>query len=141
LLVVNPARPLFPTNVLTSMLRRFHAPASLVDRADRVYSVYRHRYDALAPARRLTPADARTIGMVTYDDPETSMWRPYGSRRVVHVRIDDSPEYLRTQGVRYIWVNLQAVAMLSRVPFEKWVGQMNGRERLDLGLDLRAGQP
>jgi hypothetical protein len=140
LLVANPARPLFPTGAVLGLMQRFHAPASLLQRAERVYSVYRHRHNAFAPALALTPADARVLGMFTYDDPETSMWLPFGSRRIVHVCLQDDMQVLRNKQVRYIWVNLQAFKMLSEKPFEKWLEEINGREHLDLGLDLRAAQ-
>ena len=73
LLVVSPARPLFPVQWLLDV-------PSLPARARAVYSVYHHRADAFAPVRSVLPADLRVLGLVTYDDPETlllaSVWHP-----------------------------------------------------------------
>ena len=45
-----------------------------------------------APLVAALPVDAKVIGMVTFDDPETSLWWPLGSRRIEHVTHDDTPE-------------------------------------------------
>lgn len=50
-----------------------------------VYSVYRERAHAFEPALALTPPEVKRLGMVTFDDPEATLWRPYGSRRILHV--------------------------------------------------------
>lgn len=138
LLILNPARPLFPTTKVLTLLRRFRLPPSLLQRADRVYSVYRHRHDAFSALLAQTPPGTRVLGMVTYDDPETAMWLPYGSRRIVHVCLQDDARFLLNEGVRHIWVSRTAFQMLSDKSFDRWLEQIHGRELLDVGLDLRA---
>ena len=67
LLVISPARPLFPVEPL---LEKFpDAPARMRE----VYSVYALRNDGFAPARAALPPGLKVLGMVTYDDPETSL--------------------------------------------------------------------
>jgi hypothetical protein len=139
-LILNPARPLFPTTQVLGLLRRAHVSEALLDRANRVYFVYRHRHDAFDPALAVTPPATRLLGMVTFDDPETAMWLPFGSREVLHVLPEDDAQYLRSEGLRYIWVGQQAFQMFSKQPFGKWLEQIHGRELLDIGLELRAAE-
>jgi hypothetical protein len=68
------------------------------------------------------------------------MWLPFGSREVLHVLPEDDAQYLRREGLRYIWVGQQAFQMFSKQPFGNWLEQIHGRELLDMGLELRAGQ-
>jgi hypothetical protein len=85
-LVLSPARPLFPwTKVLPTAIESQPAVSAL-NRMQRVYSVYCQRADAFASLRRFIPSSTRTIWMISFgDEPETSLWRPYGSHAVRHL--------------------------------------------------------
>ena len=48
-----------------------------------VYRTYQARADVLAPVRDLIPSSVREIGFIgTGDDPEPSLWQPFGQRTV-----------------------------------------------------------
>ena len=140
LLLLNPARPLFPVETVLKTLGAMHTSPRLLERAEKVYSVYGQRARAFAPALALLPADTRVIGIVSFDDPEAALWQPFGSRRVVHVCPGDATAALRAKGVEYVWVNMQKFAMLFQLSFEQWLEQVNGRATESISLTLRAGE-
>jgi hypothetical protein len=104
-LVLTPARPLWPAETILSYIQQVAPGQKLVTRAQNVYSVYRSRSDPLAAVRSLLPADLEVIGfMGRGDDPDISFWRPFGSRRVEHVLVKDPPSEIRRRGIEYVVV-------------------------------------
>jgi hypothetical protein len=105
-LVLHPARPLWPAQSPLGSLRESHPNSRLLVRAHTVYSVYAARHDPLVELRRLLPPQAGVVGAVlSSDDPETSLWRPFGSRRIVQVLATDTPESVRLRGLEYVVVS------------------------------------
>jgi len=140
LIVVCPSRPLWPA---VGILRAFGANDSanpLVRRAWTVYSVYGQRADAFAPALAVLPPGADPLGVVTSDDPETSLWRPFGSRRIVHVCLGDTPGQLRQKHIKYVLVNSIVLAQNFQVSLDKWLAENNAELVQRLSLELRAGK-
>lgn len=138
LLIISPARPLFPVGMF---LEKIHATAAQHPAAARiktVYSVYAARNDAFAPAKEVLPPDLKILGLVTYDDPETSLWRPFGSRQIIHVCPDDSPAYLKSRGIEYILVKTEGFEGRFGCPPENWVARMNAQVVQKIPLRLRA---
>ncbi len=104
-IAVNPARPLWPARAVLARLRQWKPDSNLVARTQTVYKIYAERHDALAPIRDLVPAQIERIGFVaSLDDPETSLWRPFGSRRIIHVLPSDTVADLRRKGIQYVIV-------------------------------------
>jgi hypothetical protein len=139
-LMLNPARPLFPAQATLRWLRHHGAPAAIVSRAQRVYAAYGERADALAPLLEFLPPGEKVIGLVTFDDPETSLWKPFGSRRIVHVCRDDTAVQLRARGMRYIWVNVHQIERFEPLTFEEWLTRVQGTVARSVPLTLRAGE-
>ena len=132
LLLVSPARPLFPVQTI---LKRFpDAPM----RVRNVYSVYAGRNDAFAPARDILPPGLRVLGLTTYDDPETSLWRPFGSRRIEHVCPNDTAEQLKARGVEYILVRGEVFGLWFNVSLDDWLKKLNAQVVQPVPLTLRA---
>ena len=108
LLLISPARPLLPMLTVLEKLQTIGVQHNDLDRPIAVYSIYRDRNDALAPLRKALEAlpDGRTtsLGLVAFDTPETSLWRPFGSHRIIHVYPLDSAEQLKNAGIKYILV-------------------------------------
>jgi len=140
-LLLNPARPLLPVQTIVQMAKNRGLSPGLVARAERVYSVYRDRANSFEPAIKLLPPGTKLVGMVTFDDPETAMWRPFGSRKVVHLCTTDGPEDAKARGVEYAWVSARAFAMFWREPFDAWLARMHGQVVNEIKLGLRAGEP
>ena len=125
-LIITPPRPLWPVEaVLGGALQ--HGNSSRIARlAADTYAVNRSRSDAFAPLRAALPDGETIVGMVTGDDPETSMWRPFGSRRIVHVLPADTGAELRRQGVNYILVNPSIFQQYFGRTMEQWLAEIHG---------------
>jgi hypothetical protein len=139
LLAVNPGRPLLPVQQITRSLRQTGFFAELCARAERVYSVYGERGNAFAPARKLLPADVQVFGLVTYDDPEASLWQPYRSCRVLHVTHDDDRQKLSSLGIQFILTCPSRHEAILQMPFELWLAGLNADVVGETTLTLRAG--
>lgn len=140
LLVLSPARPLWPVRPVLRALGADLSSHSLLRRAWTVYQVYGQRADAFDPALRLLPPGTAVFGIVTFDDPETALWRPFGSRRLIHVCPGDTRASIAAQGVHYIWVSSEKFNFLFHQPMDAWVSGLNGEVIAEVSLALRAGQ-
>ena len=138
LLIVSPPRPLFPIGIL---LEKIHAKAGqhpAIARVEEVYSVYHNRWDGFAPVREALPQNWRVLGLFTYDDPETSLWRPFGARRIEHVRPEDTAADLKTCGVEYVLVKTDGFENWFGCSPEDWAKRMNAEIVRVISLNLRA---
>jgi hypothetical protein len=106
-----------------------------------VYSIYAERPQAFDPALRCLPPQVKVIGAVTGDDPEMALWKPFGSRRVVHVCPGDSAEQLRALGMIYVLVSGPKFPSLFHISLDDWLSKMNGEIIQTIPLNLRAGEP
>ena len=140
LLVISPSRPLFPREFLLQKIHPLAAQHPACERIEAVYSVYRDRNDCFAPVRAALPAGAAVLGVVTYDDPETSLWRPFGGRRILHIRNDDSPADIRARGIRYALVNETILKEHCQTTFAEWHRQRGAELVREFKLRLRAGR-
>jgi hypothetical protein len=136
LLVVSPARPLFPVGTFLEKIRGASSPA--LGRVREVYSVYHERNDAFAPVRDALPPDIRILGAITFDDPETSLWHPFGTRRVEHVTPQDTAADLKARGVEYILVKPDAFGKWFDGTPDGWFKRMNATVVQKIPLNLRA---
>ena len=80
----------------------------------------------------------RVLGLITFDDPETSLWRPFGSRRIEHVTHDDSAEALRLRRVEFVLVDPSKLELFFHQAFQDWAAQMNAEILGKVTLPLRA---
>jgi hypothetical protein len=140
LLIVSPARPLFPDQMIVGKIKTSALEHPLLARVQVVYSVYRERWDAFAPVRAILPADATVLGMVTFDDPETSLWHPFGSLRIEHVCPGDTVSDLRQRGIQYILVRSDLFESQFDCPLNEWLKRMNGEILQTVPLNLRASR-
>jgi hypothetical protein len=136
LLFVSPARPLWPADsVLAGIDTQSHP---LLERAKMVYSVYGQRAEGFAPVRALLPPGLKVLGLIASDDPETSLWRPFGQRRIEHVVPADSIANLRARGVEYVLVNSEKFEALFQRPLQQWLTEMQAQILAKVALTLRA---
>ena len=141
LLVISPARPLFPCQQLINAIHPLEAAHPKLVRVEEVYSVYRERSTAFAPALAELPADARVLGYIAYDRPETSLWQPFGSRRIIHVFPSDRIADLKARGINFILVNPDGFESYFHGSLPQWVQQMNATVAKKIPLRLLAAQP
>ncbi len=105
-LALSPDRPLWPAQQTLSRLAARGPGSHLISRALDVYTVYSQRSDPLASVRPLLPPNLQIVGFVSGpDDPDISLWRPFGSRRVEHFLLTDPPERFRSEHVEYAVVS------------------------------------
>jgi hypothetical protein len=138
LVIVSPARPLWPAVTVLKRLGGDKSSRPLVKRAWMVYSVYGDRADAFKPAIALLPAGATPVGVVTSDDPEASLWRPFGSRRIEHVCQSDGPEYLRGRNIKYVLVSSLVVTHHYGITMDDWMKKYDVEAVQPVTLSLRA---
>jgi hypothetical protein len=105
-----------------------------------VYSVYRQRPDVMAPVRSALPAEAAVVGLVTFDDVEASLWRPFVTRRFVHVTREDTPADLDARGVHWLIISPDAFHMQMSEPFPEWLSRMNAELVETVPVEARAGR-
>jgi hypothetical protein len=138
LLVVSPARPLFPVNLFLEKIHPAAARHPALARVETVYSIYHDRWDGFAPARAALPPELKILGLVTYDDPETSLWRPFGSRRIIHICPQDTAADLKRRGIEYVLVKTDGFESRFGCPPGDWFKRMNARIVQTIPLQLRA---
>lgn len=138
LLIIQPARPLFPALTVSKRLQAHYPASRLVARIKEVYSVYHYRNDAFAPARDILPPGLKVLGLTTFDEPATSLWRPFGSRKIVHVCPGDTPDYLKSRGVKYMLVKGQMFGGVFPESLSHWLTEMNAQIVKKIRLNLRA---
>lgn len=138
LLIVSPARPLFPAQTILETIRARGTNSNLLARMNEVYSVYRNRNDAFATVRDILPPDLKVLGFVTFDDPETSLWRPFGTRRIDHVCPQDTAMDLKSRGIEYVLVKSTLFGNQFPGTFDEWLKKMNAQIIRKIPLNLRA---
>jgi len=112
IVVLSPSRPLFPVGTLLNLLRPF-APLSVIERAATVYETYANRADTFADIRKDLDKYDLVLGFLSSgNDLETSLWLPFGSRRVVHLLPDANPLSLRLIGINKVLVSQKAFQSL-----------------------------
>ena len=99
--ILTPSRPLWPAKQFFTWATGAFPESELLSRAGKIYTIYRSRNDLFASLRKNIPPSVEKLGLIESDDDdaETSLWRPFGDRRVVHVLQND-----RVQDDRLQWV-------------------------------------
>ena len=120
-LVLTPARPLWPARTVLSKVLALKPGQPLIARALSVYTVYADRSDPLAEVRALLPKELTVVGfMADADDMDVSLWRPFGQRRVEHILLSDSPEQIRQRHVQYVVISGANLAQ-NGISLEAWL--------------------
>jgi hypothetical protein len=138
--ILSPARPLWPAQTVLARLKQSHPSSRLLARAEVVYSVYATRANGFGPLVAELPADATVVGFVSFDDPETSLWWPMGSRRIEHVTPDDTRQRLEARGIKYIIISSQPSASALPGTVADFLGKYDAEIIKTVPLFLRAGQ-
>jgi hypothetical protein len=103
ILALTPSRPLWPAQTVWHWLGERHGNNRIIQRAATVYATYAGRADSLASLRKHFPATVRHIGLLSYgDEPDVSLWQPFGWRRVWHFCKDDPLTLLRDRQIEIL---------------------------------------
>jgi hypothetical protein len=111
IMVLEPSHPLWPAQTILRQLHKAYPASTAIVRAQSVYEIFGQRTEAFAPLVAALPPDARVLGMVTFADPEASLWWPLGSRRIEHVTPDDTLQDLQARGIKYVLSSAFCVAI------------------------------
>ena len=137
LLVISPARPLWPEG----WFFRHYGPrlqsSPLAMRAMDAYETKAKRAGVFAPMIAALPPDASVLGYSADDFPETSLWKPFGSRRILHVKLSDSTEAVRQRGIRYVLVTMG----FANESWPEWRQRMDARELRTMTLKMWGSLP
>jgi hypothetical protein len=121
--ILTPSRPLWPAQTFFDWAVERFPNNALLAHARMVYRVYHNRNDLFASLRQNIPESVSVIGLIEGgDDAETSLWRPYGARRVVHVLPGDCG---REPGIHWFVVKNAMIGRGQPGDFDHWL-QRNG---------------
>lgn len=137
LLVVSPARPLWPAGWFLKQYGSRLQSSRLGSRMLSAYAAKGSRADVFGPIVASLPADASVLGFFAYDYPEPSLWKPLGARRILHVKLSDSPEEIRKRGIKYLLVTTDRL----HEPWPEWLTRMDARELKTVKLKMYGSQP
>jgi hypothetical protein len=140
LVILSPSRPLFPTGMVAQYLAKM-APSALV-RFNLVYGVYASRFDDLKDLRVYIPKNENAIGFLQGgDDPEVSLWRPFGSRQVIDVGPEKSADELKMLHVHFVVVSGDALEERYHIKIDdlakKWTATVIAEK--DLAIKAHTG--
>jgi hypothetical protein len=138
LLCITPPRPLWPAETVLGTLLKKDPSSRLLKLAKETYQVNRLRADAFAPVRAAIPKEATVVGMITADDPETSMWMPFGSRIVLHIKPADTGDEIRRRGICYIAIRRVFFERRFDLPLDQWLAKVDGKIIQTISLTLNA---
>jgi len=143
LLILSPQRPLWPAGTVLQALDAEHSSRPLVNRVYHVYTVYGARADSFAPVLPALAAlgpDASPLGLVTFDEPEGALWRPFGSRRILHICNADSPGLIQAEGLKYALVSETFLTHHSDLDSAGWLARFHALKLAEFKLRIHAGQ-
>lgn len=140
LIVLSPARPLWPAATVLQALDAENSRQQLLNRAWEVYAAYGARADGFAPVLAALPPDANPLGFLAFDEPEAGLWRPFGSRRIVQFRHDDSASELRARGFKYALVSEYTLAQHCQMTSAEWLARAQAGPVRHFELKLLARQ-
>jgi hypothetical protein len=148
LLILNPPRPLWPARTILNPLSKKHPASSLITRAAMLYNANAERWDALAPIRDKLPPDAKNIGFINFlqaSTMETSLWRPFGHRRICWLSRSVDQSELSKKGIKYIVVGTDPFTEKSKLNFHDWMNTWpqanNGRIIAQENVTIMATSP
>jgi hypothetical protein len=128
LVITLAGRPLFPPRIVLGLLLEKFPKSELVSTEARQYLLsmgqgIKARRDCF---RQSLPPDAKVVGYFVgnCDGDEPGLWLPYGQRHVEWILPEDSSEYARSMGIRYMVINTFALPQ-SGMTLQQWLQKYN----------------
>jgi hypothetical protein len=124
MLVVNPPRALWPAQTILAPLSAKQPQSSLLKRGARLYAANATRWDALAPIRDHLPSDAKNVGFISFvsgSSMETSLWRPFGQRRIWPLPRSTNQAELDAQRIHYVIIGTSPTMNNNTGDFQEWL--------------------
>ncbi len=140
-LVLSPQRPLWPANTILQALGAEQPENFLRHRALAVYDVYGQRAKSFDAVIQKLPPGLTILGFIGFDEPEATLWQPFGSRRIKNICHADSAADIRARGIKYALVSVDSLQHNLGVDFDAWLQQVRGQQVAAFPLKIRAGRP
>jgi hypothetical protein len=122
-LILTPPRPLWPAQTILRQVVAWRPESQLLNRALTTYTTYSTRNDPHASLRAKLPAHIRTIGFLgTADDLDISFWRPFGTRRVARIALEETAAQIRQRNIEYAVVSGLHFELLNQ-SLDDWLTQ------------------
>jgi hypothetical protein len=122
-------RPLFPPRVVFRFLHAKFPDSEMVSSEAIQYlgSMGRGIEVRRASLQLALPPDAKVVGYFPRinNGDEPALWLPFGVRRVELILPDDSPEYVRAAGVRYVIISAMVLNQSGKT-LAQWLQKYNG---------------
>jgi hypothetical protein len=136
-LVISPARPLWPAEWFLHRYGSRLRSSQLGSRAVDAYETKGRRTEVFAPLIAALSANASILGFSADDFPETALWKPFGSRRILHVKMSDSAEAVRQRGIKHLVVTIKPAGET----WPHWVQRMDARVLKTVTLKMWGSHP
>ena len=140
LLILSPPRPLWPAQTVLNSRAAEHSKSYFLKRAWNVYAAYAERADGLTPVIAALPPDANPLGFMAFDEPETGLWRPFGTRRIVHLTHNDSRADLQARDIKFALVSEDFLTQNCGMNLADWLARLNAEPLQHFEFKLLAGQ-
>jgi hypothetical protein len=125
LIVLSRQRPLLPVDTVTAHFQKHYPHSNFIRKVRNAYSFRQGLRTGLEPLLNHLPSGERTIGYAArMGGSDIQLDSPLGSRRVLRVKIEDSPEDLRRLGIRYVFVERDALKGAG-LTIEEWARRFN----------------
>ena len=126
LVVLSRARPLWPAGTVMKWAGQHWPQSKLVGLVARSYA-YRSEADRrLDDILASLPPEQKVIGTLSWAPTEGHLWKPYGTRLVVHICAEHTPEQIRAMNIRYVVLSAQAVKDYPEGSVENWTNKWRG---------------
>ena len=138
--ILSPSRPLFPVGLAMEFMQK-HAPVKVSEKFISSYQVYALRAYCFQDVTALLPSDARVVGFLQDGDaPEVSLWRPFGSRKMVDITAKDSAPDLKARGIHFLVVSQYALTYDEHTDIQAVLSQWSAHLVAEKQLILKAHQ-
>jgi hypothetical protein len=136
LVILSPVRPIWPALTILAKLQKEYPTNRHIARAAIIHKLFRERPHGLGSLLDAVPKGTRSLGIVSYvADPVTSLWRPFGERRVYGITPADTAETIRVH-LEYAMISEEFFKGLFHETIHGWLprvrGQIIGRQTLFL---------
>jgi hypothetical protein len=121
LTVLSRQRPLWPAQAVLGHLRQACPASPFLKQVYDSYTFESEWSSDHSPIRSLLPAGETRIGFACQGVAEACLWRPYGSRQVIHVLDQESRAEIARRRLRYIIVNDRAVKHAGEPDIQAWL--------------------
>lgn len=141
LLVVQPARPLWPALTVLDKLAAKYPNNRFLQQLETTYSVYRQRGAVFAPLVPYLPEE-RNLAIISSGDVNiTSLWLPLGKRVIHEISADNEAEIRTHHPFKTCLILEGGVERYYRQSTHEWIAARGGEILVEREFHLKASQP